>query len=139
MAKKVNEVQNGDLKSNIVVLRSVFGKVGQKYFIQPQRDSRGRYASCVKRVDANDDIILTPEELLKESRGEAVYIKENEVFIIEDGKLRLPRRQGCQGCDKTDVHRGREARHRQTSGELPSARRDFLAPALLGRAVPDSL
>ena len=27
MAKKVNEVQDGDLKSNIVVLRSVFGKV----------------------------------------------------------------------------------------------------------------
>ena len=33
MAKKVNEVQDGDLKSNIVVLRSVFGKVGQKYYI----------------------------------------------------------------------------------------------------------
>lgn len=37
MAKKVNEVQNGDIKSNIVVLRSVFGKVGQKYYIQPQK------------------------------------------------------------------------------------------------------
>lgn len=37
MAKKVNEVQDGDLKSNIVVLRSVFGKVGQKYYIQPQK------------------------------------------------------------------------------------------------------
>lgn len=35
--KKVNEVQDGDLKSNIVVLRSVFGKVGQKYYIQPQK------------------------------------------------------------------------------------------------------
>ena len=44
MAKKVNEVQDGDLKSNIVVLRSVFGKVGQKYYIQPQKDARGRYA-----------------------------------------------------------------------------------------------
>lgn len=85
MAKKVNDVKDGDIKSNIVVLRSVFGKVGQKYFIQPQRDSRGRYAECVKRVDANGDIILTPEELSKESKGEAVYIKENDVFIIEDG------------------------------------------------------
>jgi hypothetical protein len=28
MAKKVNEVQNGDVKSNVIVLRSVFGKVG---------------------------------------------------------------------------------------------------------------
>ena len=86
MAKKVNEVQDGDLKSNIVVLRSVFGKVGQKYFIQPQRDSRGRYADCVKRVDAHGDIILTQAELEKESRGEAAYIKETEVFVIEVGK-----------------------------------------------------
>lgn len=86
MAKKVNEVQNGDLKSNIVVLRSVFGKVGQKYFIQPQRDSRGRYAPCVKRVDAHGDIVLTPEELAMEAKGEAVFIKEDEVFVIEDGK-----------------------------------------------------
>ena len=86
MAKKVNEVQNGDIKSNVITLRSVFGKVGQKYFIQPQKGKNGRYAACVKRVDANDDIILTPEELTKEARGEAVYIKENEVFIIEDGK-----------------------------------------------------
>ena len=45
MAKKVNEVQDGDLKSNIVVLRSVFGKVGQKYYIQPQKDARGIYAA----------------------------------------------------------------------------------------------
>lgn len=86
MAKKVNEVQNGDLQSNIIVLRSVFGKVGQKYFIQPQRDSRGRFPSCVKRVDAHGDIVLTPEELEKESQGLEVYIKENEVFSFEDGK-----------------------------------------------------
>ena len=86
MAKKVNDVQNGDLKSNLVVLRSVFGKVGQKYFIQPQKDSRGRYAACVKRVDAHGDIVLTPEELLQESKGERAFVKEDEVFVIEDGK-----------------------------------------------------
>ena len=86
MAKKVNEVQNGDLKSNIVVLRSVFGKVGQKYYIQPQKDRNGRYPACVKRVDSQGDIILTPEELGKESRGEAAYIKEDALFVIEDGK-----------------------------------------------------
>lgn len=86
MAKKVNETQNGDVKSNILTLRSVFGKVGQKYFIQPQRNAQGRYPNCVKRVDANGDIVLTPEELQKEASGEAVYIKEDEVFVIEDGK-----------------------------------------------------
>lgn len=86
MSKKVNEIQNGDLKSNTVVLMSVYGKVGQKYFIQPQRDSRGRYADCVKRVNSQGDMILTPEELSKESRGEAYYIPETAVFIIESGK-----------------------------------------------------
>ena len=52
MAKDVKKVQNGDLKSNIVVLMSVFGKVGQKYYIQPWKDERGRYADCVKRVNS---------------------------------------------------------------------------------------
>lgn len=86
MAKKVNEVRDGDLKSNIVVLRSVFGKVGQKYYIQPQKDSRGRYADCVRRVNSQGDIILTPEEIEKESKGLAAYIPETELFVIEDGK-----------------------------------------------------
>jgi hypothetical protein len=86
MAKKVNEVRDGDLKSNIVVLRSVFGKVGQKYYIQPQKDARGRYADCVKRVNSQGDIILTPEEIENESKGLAAYIPETELFVIEDGK-----------------------------------------------------
>ena len=86
MAKKVNEVQNGDLKSNVVGLRSVFGKVGQKYFIQPQKDRNGRYPSCVKRVDSQGDIILTQAELEMESRGEAAFIPETALFTIEDGK-----------------------------------------------------
>ena len=86
MAKKVNEVKDGDFKSNVVVLRSVFGKVGQKYFIQPQRDKTGRFPKCVKRVDANGDIILTREELEAESKGEAAFIPETKTFIIEDGK-----------------------------------------------------
>ena len=86
MAKKVNEIKDGDLKSNIVVLRSVFGKVGQKYFIQPQKDAQGRYPKCVKRVDSQGDIILTPAELEMESKGEAAFIPETALFVIEDGK-----------------------------------------------------
>lgn len=85
MAKKIDNVQNGDIKTNIITLRSVFGKVGQKYFIQPQKNAMGRFPDCVKRVNSQGDIILTPEELEKESKGEAAYIKETEVFIIEDG------------------------------------------------------
>ena len=86
MAKKIKEIQNGDVKSNIVTLRSVWGKVGQKYFIEPQRNPRtGRFPECVKRVNSQGDIILTPEELDKESKGLAAYIKEDKVFIIQDG------------------------------------------------------
>ena len=84
--KKVNEIQNGDIKTNIIVLRSVFGKVGQKYYIQPQRDSRGRYADCVRRVNSEGDIILTPAEIEKESKGLAAYIPVDKLFVIEDGK-----------------------------------------------------
>lgn len=86
MAKKVNEIKDGDLKSNIVVLRSVFGKVGQKYYIQPQRDKNGRFPKCVKRVDANGDIILTREELEAEANGTAAFIPETQTFVVEDGK-----------------------------------------------------
>lgn len=86
MAKKVNEIKDGDLKSNIVVLRSVFGKVGQKYYIQPQRDKTGRFPKCVKRVDANGDIILTREELEAEANGTAAFIPETQTFVVEDGK-----------------------------------------------------
>lgn len=86
MAKKTKEIQNGDVKSNIATLRSAWGKVGQKYYIEPQRDPKtGRFPSCVKRVNSQGDIILTPEELDKESKGEATYIKEDKVFIIQDG------------------------------------------------------
>ena len=84
--KKINETQDGDIKTNIVVLRSVFGKVGQKYYIQPQRDSRGRYADCVRRVNSEGDIILTPAEIEKESKGLAAYIPVDKLFVIEDGK-----------------------------------------------------
>ena len=59
MAKKsVNEVRNGDIKSNIVVLRSVWGKRGQKYYIQPQKNSKGQYPDCVRKVNSDGDMIL---------------------------------------------------------------------------------
>jgi hypothetical protein len=87
MAKKTNEVQNGDLKSNIIVLRCVYGKgTNQKYYIQPTKNELGRYPSCVKRVDAHGDIVLTPEELQQEVAGTAYFVKENQTFVITDGK-----------------------------------------------------
>ncbi len=83
MAKKANEIQNGDMKKNIVILRSVFGKVGQKYFIQPCRDKNGRRPACVRPVDSNGDMILSVED--KQKTG-TIFIPEDQMFVIEDGK-----------------------------------------------------
>ena len=87
MAKKVNDVKDGDLKSNVVVLRSVYGKVGQKYFIQPQRDPKtGRFPECVKQVNSYGDIILTEDERNREAQGLVHFVPVTEVFTITDGK-----------------------------------------------------
>lgn len=69
--------------NNIIILRSVFGKVGQKYFIQPCKDPKtGQYPSFVKRVNSQGDMIMTDEE----KNSGKYFIPETEVFIIEDGK-----------------------------------------------------
>jgi len=91
IAKKANEIQNGDLKKNIIVLRSAYGKAGQKYFIQPCRDKYGNLPSCVRRVNANGDMILSPEDLQQPLDN---FIPEDQIIVIEDGKtfdLNVPR------------------------------------------------
>lgn len=69
--------------NNIIVLRSVYGKVGMKYYIQPCPDPKtGRYPDVVKRVNSQGDIILTEKEL----NSGKYYIKMDQVFVLEDGK-----------------------------------------------------
>ena len=71
-----------DLISNVIVLRSVYGKVGIKYFIQPCRDPKtGRYPDCVKPVNSHGDIIITDAE----RNSGKYFIKETDTFVIEDG------------------------------------------------------
>ena len=80
MAKKnVNEIRNGDLKSNIVVLRSVWGKRGQKYYIQPQKNSKGQYPDCVRKVNSDGDMIL------KHGDNPDFLIPEDRIFTLQDG------------------------------------------------------
>ena len=80
MAKKnVNEVRNGDIKSNIVVLRSVWGKRGQKYYIQPQKNSKGQYPDCVRKVNSEGDMILKPGD------DPDFLIPEDRIFTLQDG------------------------------------------------------
>ena len=85
MAKKesvVASVKNGDIMANVVVLRSVYGKIC-KYFMTPCRDPEtGEYPECVRPVDSKGDMILTD----KEKNSGNIYIKETAVFTITDGQ-----------------------------------------------------
>lgn len=68
--------------NEVIILRSVYGKVGQKYLIQPSKDPKtGRLPACVKRVNSQGDMILTDEE----RNSGKYFIAENETFTIEDG------------------------------------------------------
>lgn len=67
-----------------IVLRSVYGKVGMKYYIQPSKDPKtGRYPDCVKPVNSMGDMIISDSE----RNDGKVYIKETETFVIEDGTV----------------------------------------------------
>lgn len=71
-----------DVLDDIIILRSVFGKVGQKYFMNPVRDPKtGRFPDCVRPVDSKGDMIISDKD---RNEGKPL-IPENKVFIIEDG------------------------------------------------------
>ena len=70
--------------SQKIVLRSVRGKVGNVVKIQPCKNPlTGKYADCVKRVDSNNDMILSEKELNDPNR--IYFIKETDSFPIVDG------------------------------------------------------
>lgn len=70
--------------SQKIVLRSVRGKVGNKILIQPCRNPRtGNYADCVKKVDSNNDMILSEEE--KNDPNKDFFVKESDLFTVVDG------------------------------------------------------
>lgn len=72
--------------SNEIILRSVYGKVNQTYFIQPCPNPKtGKLPDCVKTVDSNGDMILSEKDIDLMSRGEKHFIPANHVFQIVDG------------------------------------------------------
>lgn len=87
MAKK--ETTQSDLIFNDkIILRSVYGKVGIKYFIQPCPNPKtGQMPSCIKKVDSHGDMIMSDEERNKLANGEIVLFKEDHTFIITDGMV----------------------------------------------------
>ena len=70
------------MEESKIVLRSVFGKVGMKYYIQPSRDKNGNWPECVKQVDSFGNMIVSDAE---RNSGKP-FIKVTEKFTIEDGK-----------------------------------------------------
>ena len=80
MAESKKEI---DLSQKIV-LRSVRGKVGNVIKIQPCRNPEtGEYPSCVKRVNSDNDMILSEEE--RNDKYKDFFIKETATFDIVDG------------------------------------------------------
>lgn len=70
------------MEESKIVLRSVFGKVGMKYYIQPCKDKNGNWPECVKQVDSFGNMIVSDTE---RNSGKP-FIKVTETFIVEDGK-----------------------------------------------------
>lgn len=71
-----------DVLDDIIILRSVYGKVGQKIYMNPVKDPRtGRYPDCVRMVDSKGDMIMSEDD---KNSGRPL-IPENRVFVIEDG------------------------------------------------------
>ena len=72
--------------NNEIILRSVYGKVNQTYFIQPCPNPRtGKFPDCVKTVDSHGDMILSEDDVKAMSSGEKHFIPANFVFEIVDG------------------------------------------------------
>lgn len=73
---------------NEIIIRSVYGKVNQTYFIQPCPNPKtGKLPLCVKTVDSNGDMILSENDISEMSSGEKHFIAANEVFAITDGTI----------------------------------------------------
>lgn len=70
------------MDKNIIVLRSVYGKVGQIYYIQPVKDPKtGRYPDCVRRINSMGDMIMSDDD----RNSGKVLVPENKVYEVQDG------------------------------------------------------
>lgn len=72
--------------SNEIILRSVYGKVNQIYFIQPCPNPKtGKLPACVKLVDSHGDMILSEDEVKRMNAGLVHFVPANHTFEIVDG------------------------------------------------------
>lgn len=82
----MNNINNND-PSNIITLRSVYGKV-KTYYFNPMRGKNGTYPPFVKRVRVSADgcdteMILSEQELNSDQRD--FFIPEDLEIIVTDG------------------------------------------------------
>ena len=74
--------------NNEIILRSVYGKVNQTYFMQPCPNPKtGRLPECVKTVNSAGDMILSEIEVQQMNSGEKHFIPADYVFKIVDGTV----------------------------------------------------
>ena len=70
------------MDKNNIVLRSVYGKVIDKYILAVSKNPvTGRYPDCVRRVNSMGDMILSDND---RNSGE-IFIPENQIFEVKDG------------------------------------------------------
>lgn len=86
MGKK--ETSQTDLiYNNIIILKSVYDKANIKYYIPPCKDPKtGLYPACVRKVDSNNNMILSEKDRTEYAEGRAIFFPENHVFVITSGK-----------------------------------------------------
>lgn len=69
-----------------IVLESAFNKVpGKIYHIMPCADQYGQMPDCVRRVDANGDLILSEKDKDAMTKGK-VFIPDNEPIHVTHGQ-----------------------------------------------------
>jgi hypothetical protein len=72
--------------NDVIILRSVYGKVNQIYYIQPCVNPKtGKLPDCVKTVDSNGDMILSEKDKADMSSGQKHFVPANFTFEIVDG------------------------------------------------------
>ena len=80
MPKEMNQYD----ESRKIMLRSVYGKTEQKYWIHPVKDPKTkRYPNCVKEVDDRGNLIMTDAE----RNSGKVFLSADDPILVQDGKI----------------------------------------------------
>ena len=75
------------MNDNIIIIRSVYGKVEQSFFIQPCINPKtGQLPAHVKPINSNGDMILSEKDREEMSRG-VIFIPADEAIEITDGTI----------------------------------------------------